>query len=41
MYSLPYLVYPFVLAWPYKESKVHLVNTETGAVSTKYWNGML
>lgn len=35
MYLFQYLDYPFVLAWPYKENKLHIVNSEAAIVNTK------
>ena len=41
MYLFIYADYPFVIVWPYKESRIHLVNTESSNVQTKAWHGML
>lgn len=36
-----YLDYPLIIAWPYKDNKLFIVNSESSAVSTKTCNTYL
>lgn len=41
MYLFCYLDYPLIVAWPYKDNKLFIVNSESSVVTTKNSNTFL